>query len=117
MQAWHWRGRAGKVDVDTPTAIRDVTTATASVLHREEWRRVRLAALRGGNQARGQFVLAHGGRGAARFSRRDSSCRLLRDLAVSTGRRTEKPRFDINPALGSPTAEAWLADVIRLASE
>ena len=24
-------------------------------------------------------------------------------------------RFDINPSLGTPTAEAWLADVVRLA--
>jgi hypothetical protein len=28
-----------------------------------------------------------------------------------------RDRFDINPGLGSPTAEAWLADVVRLASE
>jgi hypothetical protein len=25
-------------------------------------------------------------------------------------------RFDINPGFGSPTAEAWLADIVRLAS-
>jgi SAM-dependent methyltransferase len=25
-------------------------------------------------------------------------------------------RFDINPGLGTPTAEAWLADIVRLAS-
>ncbi len=24
-------------------------------------------------------------------------------------------RFDINPGLGTPTAEAWLADAVRLA--
>ncbi len=27
-----------------------------------------------------------------------------------------RDRFDINPGLGSPTAEAWLADVVRLAN-
>jgi hypothetical protein len=25
-----------------------------------------------------------------------------------------RARFDINPGLGTPTAEAWLADVVRL---
>ena len=26
-------------------------------------------------------------------------------------------RFDINPGFGTPTAEAWLVDILRLASQ
>ena len=40
--------------------------------------------------------------------------------AFGTGWRIDsltRDRFDINPGLGSSTAEAWLADVVRLASE
>jgi len=40
--------------------------------------------------------------------------------AFDTGWRIESlthDRFDVNPGLGSPTAQAWLADVVRLAAK